>query len=152
MYHGREPWSSGYGRRLTILRSWVWIPAPYTGWTWHFFTLICCKNCNNVCLKKTENKRKRGRGWPIFKKRDYRESKYEWYDGIAWAQLGVAGEEGLTVHVDHDSFRHWRRDLVGRDAEVGAHVGSRQPLELQFRAFHCLNWNKLLALYYSFIQ
>ena len=22
----------------------------------------CCKNCNDVCLKKTENKRKRGRG------------------------------------------------------------------------------------------
>ena len=30
----------------------------------HFFTYICCKNCI-VCLKKTENKRKRGRGWPI---------------------------------------------------------------------------------------
>ena len=63
-----HPWSSGYGRRLTIQRSWVWIPAPYTGWTWHFFTLICCKNCNNVCLRGAENKRKRGRGWPIFKK------------------------------------------------------------------------------------
>ena len=66
--NGREPWSSGYGRRLMIQSSWVQIPAPYTGWTWHFFTLICCKNCNNVCLKKTENKRKRGRGWPIFRK------------------------------------------------------------------------------------
>ena len=32
----------------------------------HFFTY--CKNCN-VCLKKTENKQKRGRGWPIFKKK-----------------------------------------------------------------------------------
>ena len=32
----------------------------------HFFTYICCKNCI-VCLKKTENRRKRGRGWPIFK-------------------------------------------------------------------------------------
>ena len=63
---GREPWSSGYGRRLMIQRLWVRIPAPYTGWTWHFFTLICCKNCSNVCLKKTENKRKRGQGWPIF--------------------------------------------------------------------------------------
>ena len=38
---GREPWSSGYGRRLTFLRLWVGIPVPYTGWT--FFTLICCK-------------------------------------------------------------------------------------------------------------
>ena len=25
-------------------------PTPYTGWT--FFTFICCKNCNAVCLKK----------------------------------------------------------------------------------------------------
>ena len=29
-------------------RSWVQIPAPYSGWT--FFTLICCKN-GIVCLK-----------------------------------------------------------------------------------------------------
>ena len=33
---GREPWSSGYGSRLTFQRSWVQIPAPDTGWTWHF--------------------------------------------------------------------------------------------------------------------
>ena len=37
----REPWSSGYGRRLTFWRPWVWISVPYTGWT--FFTLIFCK-------------------------------------------------------------------------------------------------------------
>ena len=36
---------------------------PDTGWT--FFTLICYKFCI-VCLKKTENKQIRGRGWPIF--------------------------------------------------------------------------------------
>ena len=48
---GREPWSSGFGRRLTFQRSWVWNLAPDTGWTWHFFTLICCKNCI-VCLKR----------------------------------------------------------------------------------------------------
>ena len=62
---GWEPWSSGYGRRLTYQRSWVRIPVPYTGWTWYFFTLICCKKL--YCLfEKTENKRKRGRDWPIF--------------------------------------------------------------------------------------
>ena len=45
-------------------RLWVRIPALYIGWT--FFTLICCKK--NYCFfEKTENKRKRGRGWPIFK-------------------------------------------------------------------------------------
>ena len=32
----------------------------------HFFTYICCKNCI-VCLKKTKNKRKRGRVGPFFK-------------------------------------------------------------------------------------
>ena len=30
-------------------RSWVRIPAPYTGWT--FFEVICCKNC---VLEKTK--------------------------------------------------------------------------------------------------
>ena len=35
----------------------------------HFFTFICCKNCN-VCLKKTENKNKKEAGvGPIFKKK-----------------------------------------------------------------------------------
>ena len=47
-------------------RSWVQIPAPYTGWT--FFTLICGKKCIGL-FEKTENKRKRGRGWPIFSKK-----------------------------------------------------------------------------------
>ena len=32
----------------------------------HFFTFVCCKN-SIVCLKKAANKRKRGRGWPIYK-------------------------------------------------------------------------------------
>ena len=36
--NGREPWSSDYGRRLMFWRSWVWIPALHTGWT--FFTFI----------------------------------------------------------------------------------------------------------------
>ena len=31
--YGREPWSSGYGRRLMFQWSSVQIPAPYTGWT-----------------------------------------------------------------------------------------------------------------------
>ena len=32
-----------------------------------FFTLICCKRCNNVCLKRPKIKTKRGRSWPILK-------------------------------------------------------------------------------------
>ena len=60
---GWEPWSSGYERRLVFWRSWVWIPAPNTGWT--FFKYICCKNCN---VWKDKNRWKRGRAWPIFQK------------------------------------------------------------------------------------
>ena len=47
----------------------------------HFFTLICCKNCI-VCLKKTENKRKRGRDGPFFKKRNKE------YDGTSVTRFG----------------------------------------------------------------
>ena len=46
-------------------RSWVRIPAPYTGWT--FFTYNCCKNCN-VCLKRPKiNEREAGVG-PFLKR------------------------------------------------------------------------------------
>ena len=34
----------------------------------HFSHIFVVKICN-VCLKKTKNKRKRGRGWPIFLKK-----------------------------------------------------------------------------------
>ena len=55
-----KTWSSGYGRRLMFQRSWVQIPAPYTGWT--FFTFICCKNCI-VCLKRPKiNEKEAGVG------------------------------------------------------------------------------------------
>ena len=64
MSHGREP-SNGYGLQLMFERSWVRILALYTGWT--FFTLICCKICNDVCLKRPKINNKGGLGWPIFK-------------------------------------------------------------------------------------
>ena len=32
----------------------------------HFFTLICGKICNDVCLKRPKINNKRGRCWPIF--------------------------------------------------------------------------------------
>ena len=35
-----------------IERSCVRISAQHTGWNGHFFTLICCKNCIDVCLKR----------------------------------------------------------------------------------------------------
>ena len=61
-YLGQEAWSSGYGRRLVFWGSWVRILAQ-----WPFFTYICCKNCNAVCLKRLKINNKRGRGWPIIK-------------------------------------------------------------------------------------
>ena len=60
----REPWSGGYGKRLTFRRLWVWIQVPYTGWT--FFSYICCKICN-VCLKRPKISKKR-RVSALFKK------------------------------------------------------------------------------------
>ena len=62
---GREPWSSGYGRRHSFRRLWVQILALYTGWTWRLFTLICCKNCV-VCLKRLKINEKEAGVGPFF--------------------------------------------------------------------------------------
>ena len=35
----------------------------------HYFTLICCKICDDVRLKRPKINDKRGRGWPIFSKK-----------------------------------------------------------------------------------
>ena len=49
-----------------VQRLWVWIPAPYTGWTRHFFTFLFVVKFV-MCVWRDDNKRKRGRGWPILK-------------------------------------------------------------------------------------
>ena len=54
---GWQPRSSGYGRRLTFLRSWVRIPAQDTRWK---FTFCCCKYCN-VYLKEQKMDEKEAR-------------------------------------------------------------------------------------------
>ena len=41
---GLEPWSSGYGKRLALKRTWIRISAP---------GYIILLQKNNVCLKKT---------------------------------------------------------------------------------------------------
>ena len=65
---GQEPWSSGYGKRLTFQRLWVRILAQYTGWT--FFTYYCCTNCN-FCLKRPKiNEKEAGLG--PFKKNNHK--------------------------------------------------------------------------------
>ena len=57
---------SFYLPTLHLYGSRVRIPAPYAGWT--FFTLICYKNCNNVCLKKPKINEKEAGVGPFIKK------------------------------------------------------------------------------------
>ena len=51
---GRDSCSKGYG-----FESWHHIL------NWHFFTFICWKNWNDVCLKRPKVNDKRGQFWPI---------------------------------------------------------------------------------------
>ena len=48
-------------------RSWVQIVVLYTGWRCHFGTLICCKNCNDVCLKRPKINEKEAGVSPFLK-------------------------------------------------------------------------------------
>ena len=58
-------WEETHNQKVVGLK-----PAPYTGWIFFlFFTLfVVPRNCI-VCLKKSENKQKRGWGRPILKKK-----------------------------------------------------------------------------------
>ena len=58
----REPWSSGYERRLTFQRSWVWIPSMVYCIDITFCTLICCKNCIVFLKSPKINKKEAGVG------------------------------------------------------------------------------------------
>ena len=49
-----------------VERSWVQIPARSTGWHWHFFTLICCKNCISICLERPKINEKGAGDGPFF--------------------------------------------------------------------------------------
>ena len=90
---GREPSSSGYGKRLTFWRSWVQIPVPYTGWT--FFTYICCQNCNVVCLKRPKiNKKEAGIG-PFLKK------------NLCWHQF-VRENAIIKTHLGTENRTYWQ--------------------------------------------
>ena len=64
-FFGWEQWSYGYGRRLMLLRLWVWIPVTNT--EWNFFNVICCKN-SIIYLKIPKISKEWGREWPILKK------------------------------------------------------------------------------------
>ena len=55
---------------ITFRRSWVRIPVPYTGWTWHFSHWFVVKNCI-VCLKRPKiNEKEAGIG-PFFLKKTW---------------------------------------------------------------------------------
>ena len=58
---GREPWSSGYGRRLTIKRSMVQIPSSDV----HFSRYIVAKIVK-VCLQRPKINEKEAVDGPYF--------------------------------------------------------------------------------------
>ena len=60
---GRKPWSSGYLWDKTHVLKVVGSNLSTVYWM-DVFHISLLKKCN-VCLKKIENKRKRGQGWPI---------------------------------------------------------------------------------------
>ena len=59
MVMGRNSSSKGRGFKSMAL---------YTGWT--FFTYICYKNCNDVCLNRPKINDKRGHVGPFFLKKE----------------------------------------------------------------------------------
>ena len=63
---GQEPWSSGYGRRLTVLK--VMGLNSSAVYCMDIFSHLFVVKLYWSLFEKTENKRKRGRGWPINKK------------------------------------------------------------------------------------
>ena len=90
-------------------RSWVQIPGPYAGWT--FFTYICCKNCNDVCLKRPKINDKRGRGRPIFLKKSLKPYQRLFlcrylanFKELVGIELGPQSHEStILTTVDHHS-------------------------------------------------
>ena len=79
---GRERWSSGSGRRLMFQRSWVWLSAPYTGWTeayvWKGWKYVADEleieiECDTLTMKlrKVEKGRMREREWERVREREW---------------------------------------------------------------------------------
>ena len=133
--HGREPWSSGYGRRLTYRRSWVRIPVPYTGWTWYFFTLICCKNCI-VCLKRPKiNEKEAGIG-PFFLKKTY---------------VTLGGGCGLVRRAVASDNNERSTDIIFSLILLGRYVHPETILYLNF-SFHSQSLLTLSTIYISYFS
>ena len=56
----------------------------------HFFTNICCKNCDDVCLKKTENKQKEAGVGPFL---SVKWDPFLVYKLNIWIQICKAGDQ-----------------------------------------------------------
>ena len=81
IFNWREPWSSGYGRRLMSWRSWVWIPAPYTGWT---FSTLTCYKIVLLFVRKRPKRKKEEAGDGHFLKRDLTRPIFDEQDLLVW--------------------------------------------------------------------
>ena len=90
---------------------WVRIPAPDTGWT--FSTIICCKIWI-VYLKKTDNKWKRRRGWPIF-------------------NIGIFVRELVSMSVAKKQFRNTKPSAKMFYSIDGPNVFMLEPRATSFR-------------------
>ena len=113
----REPWSSGYGRRLTSKKSWVRILVPDTGWAFfsHLFVVKIV-----MCVWKDDNKWKGGRGWPIifFKKTQI---EPDWTDlSPSWINRQICTKRTIYYCLNFwlfgfffpKRFSFWTRSLV----------------------------------------
>ena len=65
---GREPWSSGYGMGGDSYAKGRGFASCHCILDGHFFTYICCKNCNDVCLKRAKINEKEAGVGPFKKK------------------------------------------------------------------------------------
>ena len=134
----REPWSSGYEMRLIYQRLWVRFPAPYTGWTWHFFTLICCKNFNDVCLKSPKINEKEAGVGPFFKKKVFFFSLRQYpQDGLTWVTVASTLEPQPTAHRSPTYSQSYNHNKKKQGLRQGVNLlGSPLPVDLSLSQQH----------------
>ena len=100
-----EPWSSGCGKRLVFKWSWVWIPVPYTGWTF-FHIHICCKICN--VFEKTKNKKRPGLAHLIINSLNVTTQQFSLQRALfLWAQFFLLCSPGLSSRSTEGRSRCW---------------------------------------------
>ena len=87
-FNGREPWFSGYRRRLMFQRLWIRILAPETGWTLYFSHWFVVKIV--LFVWKDRKNWKSGWGWSIFKKEKFQNGSAtdDWANTEIWNFAG----------------------------------------------------------------